>query len=357
MTNGLEWLVVISAAVVYPLLVVAYFARFKQHRDEIVDVLKANKETAEVYARAYKFRSVEAKASEERWRQLVDLEGESYILPLFLLAVSSGTWGLICAAHMAVGLGHKSSEAFNLLARVPLGVITGFGGAYIWGLYDSLERFRILNWTPTSLYSTWVRLLVGAVLGDWATVVVKDDYASLFAFAVGTFPVETTRKWLQGIAIQRAGISQDKGTEQGPSWSLLQGATPQVIERLAEADVTTPAHLANVDPVTIFARTNIGWRNVLDLMDQAFLAIYIGDKIEKVRVAGIRGSIEMAFVWERLHSADAAVVEAAQRTVQALVEAVGVQESAVLNLIRNLDEDPQVDLLWSLWFERPKKDS
>ena len=47
-------------------------------------------------------------------------------------------------------------------------------------------------------------------------------------------------------------------------------------------------------------RTNLEWRNVLDMMDQAFLLIYVGPPIAKLRAMGICGAIEAAVLYQRL---------------------------------------------------------
>src|SRR5262249_8563603 len=137
-----------------------------------------------------------------------------------------------------------------------------------------------------------------------------------------------------------------------PLWELIQGLTPDVIARLNEVGISNVEQLANEDPISLLQRTNLEWRTVLDMMDQAYLATYVEQKIAKLRAKGIRGSIEAAILWGRLQSADQNVQSSAKALIQALVTDLDTSESAVMNLLQNLWEDPQVDLIWSLWFDR-----
>jgi hypothetical protein len=137
-----------------------------------------------------------------------------------------------------------------------------------------------------------------------------------------------------------------------PRWHLVDGMTADMIRRMDEAGVTSVVHLGNQDPMNLLQRTNVEWRNILDMMDQAYLAGYTGENITKLRPRGIRGSIEMAILHVRLSSADAAIRAEAEALVTPLAADLGTDAASVRNLARNLYEDPQVDLIWTLWYER-----
>ena len=170
----------------------------------------------------------------------------------------------------------------------------------------------------------------------------------------------TVRKWLRQRAAKAVGLDdEDEGA--GPRWSTIQGITPELLDRLTEADVASPAALANADPFRLFLRTNISWRHILDLIDQAILAGYVGEKIELVRPTGIRGAIEMGLLAERLLRLDPdnerqkPIIESARATMRKIAQALGHDEDVTRNLIQNLDEDAQVTPIWNLWFEEEAK--
>jgi hypothetical protein len=88
------------------------------------------------------------------------------------------------------------------------------------------------------------------------------------------------------------------------------------------------------------------------MMDQAYLVIYIGEDIKKTRPKGIRGAIEGAVLWGRFVRGDPETRAYAEALMTSLAKDLEIELADVKNLLRNLWEDPQVDLIWSLWFER-----
>jgi hypothetical protein len=80
------------------------------------------------------------------------------------------------------------------------------------------------------------------------------------------------------------------------------------------------------------------------------MTIAVDDKLPKIRVRGIRGAIEMAILHQRLE--DPQTKPEADNVVKALAADLASDEDSMRNLARNLYEDPQVDLIWTLWYER-----
>jgi len=281
-----------------------------------------------------------------------------HVLPLVLCAVVTFFVSVtaLCRAGFALGL---PDATVSQLKQVPLVVLAGFAGAYVWGLWGCIERFRVVNWTPGFIHGLWVRTLLGGALASM--VPFPSGSELLAAFSLGVFPVATLRKWLQHQFGKKLGMG-DEEEGAGPRWSVIQGVTPELIERLAEADVTTPTGLANADPFQLFLRTNIIWRHILDLIDQAILAQYVGEKIRAVRAVGIRGSIEAALVAQRLLPPNEgddpphpSVVESAEATNEKLSFVLDQPTQVTRNLLQNLYEDAQVKLISDLWFEENGK--
>jgi hypothetical protein len=99
----------------------------------------------------------------------------------------------------------------------------------------------------------------------------------------------------------------------------------------------------------LLLRTNIAWAAILDLIDQALLFIYVDSGIEKLRPIGIRGSIELAAVYDRFSVAgDAAAKEESEREIAMIAGRLGLNREEALNLILTFFEDIQVNLIWGL---------
>jgi hypothetical protein len=82
------------------------------------------------------------------------------------------------------------------------------------------------------------------------------------------------------------------------------------------------------------------------------LAVYVEEKIAGLRTAGIRGSIEMAVLWDRLNSEKNGDNAQAEAVLANIGTALGTDRSGSLNLVQNLHEDIQVKFIWTLWFKK-----
>jgi hypothetical protein len=341
----LGWVLASIPGFVHIVLVLTYFSRIGARRQRAIRLLVAA-DAKDIYVRSY----APGRDDNIDWSRVAELKK----LPF---AVTIGLTWLACfvvtpAMLVKVGVPLRPLPDYLTaqIAQIDPAVFAGFMGAYIWGLYDCLTRFRVQNWTASSQNFTWLRLLIGTALGGLIGQPFKETYSPLVAFGLGTFPAETLRRWLQGRAGTAVGIDPAQDDPVSPPWSLIQGVASGTIDRLVEADVLSPVHLATADPVVLYCRTNIEWRTILDLIDQALLATYVGDAISKLRGVGIRGAIEMAVVHERLTDSEGEVVGEARGVVTMLAKLLGNDEVSVLHLARNLAEDSQVSLIWKLWY-------
>jgi hypothetical protein len=344
------WTMAIIPGLLHPFLFCIYYIQFGKRKELVARLLErsARRSDSVVRQRA-------GLRQKQEWQGRLDLALASYIFPILIASVIS-----IAATVVMLSLNVQT----NVLRLSPLlweytriatpAAVAGFAGAYIWGLYDIVDRFRTLSLLPAALHMIWFRLLLGPVMGAYAQQLLAKDFAPVMAFALASIPVPSLLKWMQDTAAQRFAIG---GAAQvvSPKWELVQGLTPDIISRLNEAGVSSIAHLGNQDPVRLLRLTNIDWRNILDMMDQAYLATYIDDGINKLRARGIRGAIEMAVLWDRLHDADAVTSAGALAVIQAIGTDLGKEETGVTNLVENLSEDPQVQRVWSLW-SQPEDD-
>jgi hypothetical protein len=343
----LAWLLTSMPCIIYLGFTVSYFLRGQARRGH-VDTLLETAPLRGSYAKAHQ-------AGENAGALKTLPSPKEHVIPLLLwcLVVFPVSVAAAIAAELPLGLPAGITDNVH---KLPVNVLAGFAGGYIWGLWACIERFRVANWTASFVHGLWVRMLLGGMLGALITVPWGTTYTPLLAFSMGAFPVATLRKWLRRRAAKIVGMTDDENAA-GPEWSTIQGITPELLDRLEEADIASPTALANADPFQLFLRTNITWRHVLDLIDQSILACYVGTKIELVRARGIRGSIEMGLLGERMSALppENPNRKAAEASVVQISAALGQEREATLTLIENLAEDAQVDLIWKLWFDGPAK--
>jgi hypothetical protein len=325
----------------HPAVLVIYFQRFRGRKRVLLSIIDR--------PRTRTPRSGLTQDQIDNWRDNLDLNLAAYMFPAVICSLLSIAAGIcLVSLHDPRNGMHLPSQVVQFIAQAQPSVIAGFAGAFVWGMYDFVDRFRILNLSPAGLHMTWFRLLLGPVMGYYLPFANKETLGPFLAFAIGTLPVPDIAQWARDKASSSLSITAAKSAV--PRWELLQGLTPDIIQRLMEADVSSVTHLANQDPINLLRRTNLEWRNVLDMMDQAYLCEYVDDKIDKARARGIRGSIEMAILHGRLQKPETRAE--AELVVAALVKDFGTDDASVRNLARNLYEDPQVDLIWTLWYER-----
>lgn len=338
------WLLALSPGLLHPIVLYIYFVRYATRKASLLELIDRKRDGGTGRLAATRDQMVE-------WRQRLDLNLISYQLPTAICALLSMTGGVVLVSlHDPSNVLALPLPLVQLIHGVQPSIVAGFAGAFVWGMFDFVDRFRILNLSPAALHMTWFRLLLGPILGFYIQFIVKDTIGPFLAFGLGTVPVPEIAKWVRDKARNALSISATAAA--APGWEMLEGLTEDMIPRLVEADVSSVSHLANQDPINLLRRTNMEWRNVLDMMDQAYLCGYVTDGLAKLRKRGVRGAVEMAILHQRLNSQETMVKQEAEALVKGIAVDLGVDEASVRNLCGNLFEDPQVDLIWTLWYQR-----
>jgi len=336
------WALALIPGLLHPLLLWIYNIRFGERKSLIARLLERSG-TGHGSAPVRR----EGQKQRDEWAGRLDLGLRTYIPPVCLSALISIAATIVILAAQLPNNDLRLPPSLLAFAKLATpAAIAGFAGAYVWGVYDFVDRFRTLSLPVGALHMIWFRLLLGPILGGYSAQLLNKDFAAVFSFALSSIPVPSLLKWMQDTANQKFTIGS-QSSNVPPRWELVQGLTQDIVARLNEVGVSSVAHLGNQDPVNLLRLTNIEWRNILDMMDQAYLASYVEDAIVKLRAKGIRGSIEMAVLHDRVEHGDANALA----VIQSIAPDLGKDEATVKNLAQNLAEDPQVQRIWSLWWQ------
>jgi hypothetical protein len=192
----------------------------------------------------------------------------AYVAPLLIVAVL--TWAYTLAGLARIDpLKPLPSEATSLLRLVPVTCQAGFWGAYAWGVYSLVLRYRDRDFTPTFAHSLWIGLLASSLLAGFVGTTGRLGAQPLLDFAIGFLPTLEAVRWLQSHARRFLGAKEPILPAESPTLHFLEGATQRVIHRLNEEGIESTHQLAYADPFLLLLRTNLPWVVILDLIDQA----------------------------------------------------------------------------------------
>lgn len=342
MTSQLSfWIAVIIPALTYPLITWSYWTRLDQRRAELRRILSG--ETLSSYLAAYG-----PESPDDLFRRYHD--GRWFILPVLLnmLVVAFFVATFLLAPDLEASNGQAILE---LMRRLPATAVAGFGGAYVWSHYDLIKRYGAIDLTPPALHNLWLRLIVGA-LGGWAIGSLTAPLLAVpIAVGVGAFPLATIREGVQKVLSRQLNASIDRTPSEPPTLQNIQGATDAVIERLAEESVDSVQHLALSNPIRLLLKTTIDWTVLLDMIDQAYLFIYVGERMAECRKRGYRGAIEVVEIRGYLESKDEGRRQIGTSQLECLAKVLGNEPPETRKFVDTLYEDPQVQFIWNLWTE------
>lgn len=220
-------------------------------------------------------------------------------------------------------------------------------GSYLWNCYDLVRQTANFSLRPEALTKMWLKLWVAAAVAAILSDGITPGLQPTFGFAVGLISIPVLFSAVSDKASKLLNIKTTEG-EAGTPLKVLQGATPDVIDALAEIDVQSTVHIAYCDPIHVMMSTNIAWVVIIDLIDQALLFNYIGADVAKIRRCGYRGCIEVATIGANLNGSEEERAVGATSLAN-LASLLGWSESEALDLVQTLYIDSQVNLIWDLF--------
>jgi hypothetical protein len=214
---------------------------------------------------------------------------------MFLVSQSALAWVEALAGCGLVSFCAKVGGAPMML--IPDVAAAAISGAYVWIVSDLISRNRRLDLSPTDVLNATLRLSISAALATAVVSTVKDQAGASIggplAFALGAFPLDTVATMLRRFAEDKVGLKPDADSQSTDTILNLDSVDHPTADRLRGADISTIAQLAYADPVQLAMRTGLGFDFVLDLVGQALAWIYLGDRLDDLRSAGLRGAVEI----------------------------------------------------------------
>jgi len=340
------WCLVVAPGLPYVFLVIAY-RRTVTYKRLSIESLMSDHGVFEKYIE--RFGGV-SQHPQDVVQKLFDL---TYHPRTYFVAVNFNVFVIAAAVAIAfiragISLG-LPSPLENLMRTAPSTLVAGIAGAYVLNLYEVLGRYRNGDLSPSSLHFTWLHTIVAAIVAPLLSAAFAPNIQAAVAFGIGVFPLRDSLEAAKDLARKRLQLLQTAKPAEGATLYKLQGFTEEVIDRLAEEGITSAEHLAYADPIRLLLRTNIQWAAILDFIDQALLFIYVDSGIEKLRSIGIRGSIELAAVYDRVKPDERAEDEQARgKEITMIAGRLGLTEDEASTLVLTFFEDIQVNLIWAL---------
>jgi hypothetical protein len=344
--NAVYWLVALAPGIPFMLVYRGYRKILLRKRTALIGVLSQKGVFASYQARFGQ--------AEDGCQKTVDELFSLYYGPTaYILPISMNV--VVVTIGVAIGMMRAGvhlvlpGDIAMLAAHAPLTLGLGFAGAYLLSLYDTLRRCRASDLSAYSLHFTWVHMVLASILAPLVCQAFTPAVAAPVAFGLGLFPIKDTVDFVRNAAKKKLEISVAPEAGKDIPLTLVEGMNKNVIDRLEEEGITSTVELAYYDPVKLLLKTNFQWAWVIDVMDQAILVNYVGEKITDLRAAGIRGAIEMSVVGEPEMNQQVTDV------VSFVATRLNETKEEARNLGLSLYEDGQVDLIWQLFkpYESP----
>jgi hypothetical protein len=360
------WLITLAPSI--PLLLVVFaFTKVLDAKKFEVQTLLQRGETLTKYLSAYggtrsSQRTAEDKSKGEQEEQLIrNIVGQIFRLRYSVLEY---VWAVIFNVSVNIllvvlGLSFAGIKLGlpDLLRGYLMGnfylqdIVAGGIGALVWSVYELSERYRFGDLSPDVIFVAGARVLFAGSAGAIVGVFVNDRFAWAVAFGLGVLPVSYTRSFVVERARKILNLPSPTISQSKPPLTALQGWNAELLERLARAGVTSIQELACTNQFQLFLRSNLEWRVLLDLSDQALLMMYIGEDVQKLYPLGIRSAVEIAEIdWSEDDKTFFSGFTRGQ-AIQKIAALLNSDELSVQMLIKSISVDATVNFLGALWSE------
>jgi hypothetical protein len=336
----LTWIVALLPAALYTWLYLSYLQVIQNKRDELKQIL-ARGGAISKYVSAYGNKDDNSEIVASRLIIRNNYARMSYLRALVFTALVTTLAAVIglARAGFPTGLPAIFTDFLKRSNGVPA-LLAGCAGAFVWGLYELLRRYRVGDLTPAAIYFTGIRTLVLAGVGPALSTVLKSEFSWAIAFGLGVIPLNTIADIAAQPTRKALGLAAPVSATVDPLITSVQGLTPEIFERIQEAGINNVQQLAFSDPLRLLVRTNLDWKVILDLLDQSFLAVYVGPRINDLRSMGVRGAVELCGIRNN---------QLYPELLQSISKILGRSPEEVRCLMDTLGIDPTTAFISELW--------
>jgi hypothetical protein len=356
-------LLAIAAAVAIALVwlvVLPYWWRLRTRRLEELDTNLWQEEARRFYVALFTGHDVTPKQprTEQAWKEILrgafyNVHGWfQYLWRLILLtaAVSAAVWTLRLWAMAQLGAGPTDA------GKLDLPIVLALAGAYVWTVYELIERTVMCELVPGHLMEMTLRLVAAIPIGYAFSLLAVGHAEALFAFAAAAFPLRDVRRLIRRYALKKIEAQAAPGGRQaigGHLRTILDGVGDKKILHLEEIGIETYNDLAYADPLWVMARSGYSLRLVIAWTDQALLAVYA--PAHKVLFAqfGIPCALDAVEFYER-HCFDVATKQVRawdqDSAVKALAAGVKLPPALLVDMLWAVHRDPHVQFINKIWY-------
>ncbi len=191
-------------------------------------------------------------------------------------------------------LNNELAKQLAMIHTIPFYIAFSFSflGVLLFTLEDVLSRFQTKDLYPKTFIGYQVRFILAISLALVIAYYFMDNWPAnsapaLFLF-IGMFP----RRALAFIEKKgRFFLNLEKDERKALPLTSLQGMTSYYYERFREINVTDAQNLANSDLLYLRKNMSCGSRLIADFVAQAILVSHFPEKINELRLLGIRDII------------------------------------------------------------------
>jgi hypothetical protein len=267
----------------------------------------------------------------------------AYVWPLLgvILISACGLWLCRVWVHEHWFLTPNPGKFPNTMSEA---VVMALAGAYVWGIWETLDRAQHGNLTPDDLVSLSFRWVVCIPVGYACSLIAGENFKAAFAFAASVFPLKDVRQITRQFAMKKLvpGSTPTPSAQQSCRESV-EGISDTMAARLEELSIFTALDMAYANPIHLMVKTGVPIREVLDWMDQAIFAVYVSTHRPVFVGLGMRCSIDIC-EFAQDHGA------LGDPELDKLATELQMTPRLARDFISRITEDPQVRHLYDLWY-------
>jgi hypothetical protein len=238
---------------------------------------------------------------------------------------------------------------FALSKEVREGVIFGTFGAYVYVLMMLGERTFQRDITPGTAIWSSVQLFLGPVLGGLlAAVLASGEQIGAYSYKIAYFFAGLAPRQLVNIISEtvRRFLAGGQTLPQVKSIPLqsIRGISQRIEDRLFEEGITDGYLLAMANPIRLHRNTPYDVQQIVAWCDECLLYALVPEYADALQKDGISGAIDLAYYWEMGPNGAPALDR-----IEALAKRINADDMMLQDIIRRMDEDGQVQLIWSLY--------